>query len=58
MILPDFMALVSAPSWVSMAPNVLYVGWSNRTRIPTDVKEAVVWDSFVLLVFGSLVMVL
>ena len=41
-----------------MAPRVRYLGWSDRTRIPADVKEAVVWDSLVLLVFGWLVMVL
>lgn len=41
-----------------MAPSVRSVGWSVRRRVPADVKETVVWDSFVLLVFRWLVMVL
>jgi hypothetical protein len=34
------------------------VDWSDRTRVPADIKETVVWDWFVLFVFRSLVMVL
>ena len=41
-----------------MAPSVRYAGRSDRKRVSADVKETVVGVSFVLLVFGWLVMVL
>ena len=41
-----------------MAPSVRYAGRSDRKRVSADVKETVVRDSFVLSVFGWLVMVL
>jgi hypothetical protein len=45
------------PSWVPIAASIRYVGRSDENVVLVDVKVTVVGDSFVVSVFGSLVMV-